>query len=216
MNAPNSLSQDQQAIESKASEPSMEEILASIRRIIADDQVAMTRPKSEPQTSREYPAPPEAVTRTDWDLPVEALRGEAEKPVAASPPAPPAPPEPRDEMPEAVVTARPETDAKPEIRRVVGPEDFAALAREIRPNRQRAAPAKQAADPLVSPATDAAVSASFNTLVASRFLASDEHIEDMVRDMLRPMLKAWLDDNLPILVERLVRAEIERVARGGR
>ena len=34
-----------------------------------------------------------------------------------------------------------------------------------------------------------------------------------MKDMLRPMLKAWLDDNLPPLVERLVRAEIERVAR---
>jgi cell pole-organizing protein PopZ len=32
--------------------------------------------------------------------------------------------------------------------------------------------------------------------------------------MLRPMLKVWLDDNLPGLVERLVRAEIERVSRG--
>jgi cell pole-organizing protein PopZ len=33
--------------------------------------------------------------------------------------------------------------------------------------------------------------------------------------MLRPMLKEWLDDHLPDVVERLVRAEIERVARGG-
>ena len=39
-------------------------------------------------------------------------------------------------------------------------------------------------------------------------------LEDLVREMLRPMLKTWLDDNLPGLVERLVRAEIERVARG--
>ena len=38
--------------------------------------------------------------------------------------------------------------------------------------------------------------------------------EDLVKEMLRPMLKAWLDDNLPTLVERLVRAEIERVSRG--
>jgi cell pole-organizing protein PopZ len=34
--------------------------------------------------------------------------------------------------------------------------------------------------------------------------------------MLRPMLKAWLDDNLPGIVERLVRQEIERMARGQR
>ena len=39
-------------------------------------------------------------------------------------------------------------------------------------------------------------------------------LEDLVREMLKPMLKAWLDDNLPNMVERLVRAEIERVSRG--
>ena len=43
-----------------------------------------------------------------------------------------------------------------------------------------------------------------------------EAAERMAREMLRPMLKAWLDENLPAMVERLVRAEIQRVARGGR
>jgi len=38
----------------------------------------------------------------------------------------------------------------------------------------------------------------------------------MTREILRPMLKAWLDEHLPSLVERLVRAEIQRVARGER
>ncbi|MGF9695318.1 DUF2497 domain-containing protein [Rhizobium sp. 0TCS1.26] len=41
-----------------------------------------------------------------------------------------------------------------------------------------------------------------------------QSLEDMARDMLQPMLREWLDDNLPTLVERLVREEIERVARG--
>jgi cell pole-organizing protein PopZ len=36
-------------------------------------------------------------------------------------------------------------------------------------------------------------------------------VEDIVREELRPLLKSWLDANLPSLVERLVRAEIERV-----
>ena len=40
-------------------------------------------------------------------------------------------------------------------------------------------------------------------------------LEDLVKEMLRPMLKSWLDDNLPGLVERIVKAEIERVSRGG-
>jgi cell pole-organizing protein PopZ len=39
-------------------------------------------------------------------------------------------------------------------------------------------------------------------------------LEDLVKEMLQPLLKSWLDDNLPGLVERLVRAEIERVSRG--
>ena len=40
-------------------------------------------------------------------------------------------------------------------------------------------------------------------------------IDELVQEMLRPMLKAWLDDNLPVIVERMVRQEIERVTRGG-
>jgi cell pole-organizing protein PopZ len=39
-------------------------------------------------------------------------------------------------------------------------------------------------------------------------------LEDLVKEMLRPMLKSWLDDNLPGLVERIVKTEIERVSRG--
>jgi cell pole-organizing protein PopZ len=39
-------------------------------------------------------------------------------------------------------------------------------------------------------------------------------LDEMVAEMLRPMLKAWLDDNLPGMVERIVRDEIERVSRG--
>ncbi|TIO67154.1 MAG: DUF2497 domain-containing protein, partial [Mesorhizobium sp.] len=38
--------------------------------------------------------------------------------------------------------------------------------------------------------------------------------DEMAEEMLRPMLQDWLDNNLPTLVERLVREEIERVARG--
>ncbi|MCK0198865.1 DUF2497 domain-containing protein [Ancylobacter sp. 6x-1] len=41
-------------------------------------------------------------------------------------------------------------------------------------------------------------------------------LDDVVVDLLRPMLREWLDQNLTPLVERLVRAEIERIARGGR
>jgi len=40
-------------------------------------------------------------------------------------------------------------------------------------------------------------------------------LDQMAEEMLRPMLQEWLDNNLPTLVEKLVREEIERVARGG-
>ena len=69
---------------------------------------------------------------------------------------------------------------------------------------------------LLSPATDASVASSFNALATTMFIQNSGQIEQAVREMLRPMLQRWLDDNLPMMVERLVRAEIERVARGGR
>ncbi len=69
---------------------------------------------------------------------------------------------------------------------------------------------------LFSASTGSSVAAAFNTLAATRLLENDDALKGLARDMLRPMLKEWLDDNLPVLVERLVRAEIERVGRGGR
>ena len=83
------------------------------------------------------------------------------------------------------------------------------------PQRQQEAPQPHY-EALTSPNTDAAVSSSFQALATSLFLNNAEMVEKLTREMLRPMLKNWLDDNLPVMVERLVRAEIERVARGGR
>ena len=68
----------------------------------------------------------------------------------------------------------------------------------------------------LSAEANASVASAFQALSTSVQMASAEAIDRQVRDMLRPMLKQWLDDNLPVMVERLVRAEIERVARGGR
>jgi cell pole-organizing protein PopZ len=69
---------------------------------------------------------------------------------------------------------------------------------------------------LLSNSTSAAVDSAFGALAGKALMQSSCTIEDLVREMLRPMLKTWLDDNLPGLVERLVRAEIERVSRGRR
>ena len=69
---------------------------------------------------------------------------------------------------------------------------------------------------IMSSATSAAVDAAFNSLAQTVLVQNAMTLEDLVKEMLRPMLKSWLDDNLPGLVERIVKAEIERVSRGGR
>jgi hypothetical protein len=87
------------------------------------------------------------------------------------------------------------------------------------PRRQPAPPAS--APPFIAPdrtlissSTSAAVDSAFNTLAQTVLVQNARTLEDLVREMLRPLLKSWLDDNLPGMVERIVRSEIERVSRG--
>ncbi len=69
---------------------------------------------------------------------------------------------------------------------------------------------------LVSPAVGEQVARSFGDLALAIDSSARRSFDEIAEDMLRPMLQEWLDDNLPTLVERLVREEIERVARGPR
>lgn len=69
--------------------------------------------------------------------------------------------------------------------------------------------------PLVSPTTGQLVGASFNELAEAIRQGELRSLEAMAQEMLQPMLRDWLDDNLPKMVERLIREEIERLARGG-
>jgi hypothetical protein len=71
------------------------------------------------------------------------------------------------------------------------------------------------AQQILSQSTVSAVESAFNTLAHTVLSSNARTLEDLVKEMLRPMLKSWLDDNLPGLVERIVKAEIERVSRGG-
>ncbi|MGH6851098.1 MAG: PopZ family protein [Methylocella sp.] len=110
------------------------------------------------------------------------------------------------------------------IRRIIA-DDQALLASEsgLRGEAPRPEPYGEAFEPgsragagraLISNARDGSADAAFNTLLASRFVQRSDAVIGLIREMLRPMLKAWLDDNLPDIVERLVSAEIERIARG--
>ncbi len=72
--------------------------------------------------------------------------------------------------------------------------------------------------PMMSPDTSDTAAAAFNRLadtIVDRATSGDRSIEEVTRDLLRPMLKSWLDEHLPSIVERMVRDEIERVARRG-
>ena len=65
---------------------------------------------------------------------------------------------------------------------------------------------------LISQATNNAVQVAFNALERT-IVHNSQTLDDLVREMLRPILKVWLDDNLPGMVERLVRAEIEQISK---
>ena len=86
------------------------------------------------------------------------------------------------------------------------------------PTPQAYYPPAQQGGALMSPQAAYSTQASFQALADSMFanLGGERQLQEMAQELLRPMLKQWLDSNLPPLVERLVREEIERVARRGR
>ena len=194
----------------RAHEPSMEELLASIRAIISEDRDGGAG-KAAPAQVAARPAPatgPQIVYSSA--APVAA---KAPEPVAPVKDAEPVAQQPQPQAAPTVLFAR-KPEAAPVLRAVEpGPLPAAAPAAPAPP--PLAAPAANDA-PLLSVEADRAISASFEALTASLAMPSAEAMLDMTRDALRPMIKSWLDENLPALVERLVRAEIERVARGAR
>ena len=234
----------------KSQEPSMEEILASIRRIIADDDASKSAP---------HPAEPPQAAAAPAAAPAQAARP-APPPQAPPPPPRAAQPEPSideaeaadpepmaevedqasdildltEQMAAPMPQPAPAPKPAPQFRTIDGsfdvsydeekpapqmpaaqmsaaqmPEARAAFPSEDNPHRGDAR-----SNQLLSGVTSAAVDSAFNTLAQTVLVQNARTLEDLVREMLRPMLKAWLDDNLPGMVERLVRAEIERVSRG--
>jgi uncharacterized protein len=185
----------------KVNEPSMEDILASIRRIISDDEEVP--PPSELQESGSSPL---KSVLDIAELHVSPLIG-------TSPNEPLLGPWSRGDA--AFVDHRSEAGSDQDWKAFDAPKD---LAHEpiIVPEpilRAAAKPAPAAADALLSSETSASVSGAFGRLSEAVKPAQPQTVEDLMKEMLRPMLKSWLDDNLPSLVERLVRTEIERVTR---
>ncbi len=194
----------------------MEEILASIRRIISDENaVAEATPKPAHVPLREVKTEPPASAEDPISQDtVDTLLSHEDAPPAAHEPA-------VLELTETVEIAAPSGGRFLDAADVVfrdHDEPARAAPEPPAPSAQIHAPApdRTAVDTIISQETSAAVSAAFDSLAHTFFAQNARTVDDLVREMLRPMLKHWLDDNLPGLVERMVRTEIERVSRGGR
>jgi uncharacterized protein len=75
---------------------------------------------------------------------------------------------------------------------------------------------ERALEPILSEAAEREVSSAFEDLTFAVRNEQRRSFDEIAQEIMRPLLQDWLDNNLPTLVERLVREEIERVARGGR
>ncbi|WP_305792121.1 DUF2497 domain-containing protein [Stappia sp. 28M-7] len=214
----------------------MEEILASIRRIISDeDTPAGGKAAAEPEEA--MPAAGEEMSQDDLDKLFDSagdddIEVEIEEPVSA-----------KVEMEaeadidvdtddvlelteDQAVEADDEIDAFDMVEGLGTDEDEAgdvafvdqepdpAPAPKAAPRAAPRASAAPEGDDLLSPDANQAVQAAFHNLAGTILSNNARTLEDLVKEMLRPMLKGWLDENLPPLVERLVRQEIERVSRG--
>jgi uncharacterized protein len=239
----------------KVQEPSMEEILASIRRIIADDEAKPPVAASPVATPPKPVAPPPAAKAPAMnDIPpsnIPAAKAAAAK--VASPAPAPAKPAPaasnsQDDI-DAMLAGLDEATSEAEIRpaqtevevfeltdemalpdpapqsafRKVEPQDDLEFSETAKPAFRQPAfepppfestVAAAAQQQILSRTTVSAVESAFNSLANTVLSNNARTLEDLVKEMLRPMLKSWLDDNLPGLVERIVKAEIERVSRG--
>ena len=244
----------------KLQEPSMEEILASIRRIIADDEAkppivekaAGSAASAQPEKSGA--AAPAAKAPVMNDIPPSAVAASQAAAPKTPPPsvapaaaAPPAASNSQDDI-DAMLAGLDEATSEAEIRPAqpdgevfeltdemalpdappssfhkIDPEDdleFTETAAARAAHRQPAFEPPPFESPAAAPpqmlsrSTVSAVESAFNTLAHTVLSNNARTLEDLVREMLRPMLKSWLDDNLPGLVERIVKAEIERGSRG--
>jgi cell pole-organizing protein PopZ len=246
----------------KVQEPSMEEILASIRRIIADDEAKPpvaekpSGPVVAAKPEKPAAAAPPVRAAVMNDIPPStfpAARAAATKAPAVAPPAAKPAPVPaatnsQDDI-DAMLAGLDEATSEAEIRppqpdgevfeltdemalpvpptpsfQKVEPADdleFTETAAARAARRQPAfepppfeSPAAPQPQQILSHSTVSAVESAFNSLANTVLSNNARTLEDLVKEMLRPMLKSWLDDNLPGLVERIVKVEIERVSRG--
>ena len=183
-------------------EPTMEEILASIRRIISEDDA----PAAEAETPALAAPEPEPVAMAPAPEPA---------PAAVEPPIEHADEEEVLELTERVEPAAAETHGDIDVYTppvAAAPEPAPAPVAVV-PSAPYTPPAARA--PLVSSPAASAAASSFGALSAAISMPRDGRtLEDVVRELLNPLLAAWLDEHLPAIVQAKVEEEVERIARG--
>jgi hypothetical protein len=175
-------------------EPTMEEILASIRRIISEDEPAATA-SSEAETA----SPPhgdEHDVGEDEDILELTQRVETPEPE-------PSYDEPSQTSGDLDIYERP----------AAAPRAHPPAAFDVEPDYEEE-PSGDPAEGLVSEPAAAYASTVFTQLARTvEMPGQGRTLEDVVRELLRPLLKDWLDANLPGIVETAVQAEVERISR---
>jgi cell pole-organizing protein PopZ len=198
-----------------AQEPTMEEILASIRRIISEDDAPASEPPAAETPSVPAPEPHEEPALTAAPAPPR---------LAAVPPPPPAPAMEEDE--DEVLDL---TEPAPAPKETHGDLDvFDAppppKAPEPKPEPIKAPPIVEPSpmpsfgafeeDRLISGGTEDKAASHFGKLSQSIAMPSGGRtLEDLVSELLKPLLKDWLDEHLPAIVEEKVQSEVERISR---
>jgi len=187
-------------------EPTMEEILASIRRIISDESDEETAQDDADEDINDEVAPePEPVPEPEL-APEPAPVSEPE-PVPEPEPIPEPEPAPAPELvpepaPELFLEPEPVPEPEPEPEEDIFELTDFATAGEV--------------DAIVSPPVESETAESFSSLtrmMVAGYNGADNTLEALVRVMLKPMLQGWLDENLPTIVQDAVEREVARIAR---
>lgn len=193
--------------DSTSQEPTMEEILASIRRIISEDDAPAAEAEAEPAAVAE-PEPPLVYNEPE---PEPAFEAQPE-PVAES--------EAEEEddvldLTEPVAQAAPETIGDLDVFEAAPPAPEPAPApAPAQPIYNPPAAKPAPVESLVSaPAAAAAVSAFSQLSQRVGMPAPSTTLDDVVRELLKPLLADWLDRNLAGIVQAKVDEEVERLAR---
>ncbi|QRM55354.1 PopZ family protein [Sinorhizobium sp. BG8] len=198
---------DESGTEKTFSRVEISEVAAAQPALSLADVAARVRAASErnayarePEKAREIDPPQAARSESPLVTSLMGPQAVAAKPADVSQPV---------HKPSAEASFRPELDP------VVAPARSVPLPIvHAEPEQVSSSPREPQA--LISPAVGERVAQSFGTLAQAIDSGPRRSFDEIAEEMLRPMLQEWLDDNLPTLVERLVREEIERVARGPR